>query len=1009
MRHLSNPNPLQLGCPAWVGLKALIADILSLAAGRALKISRLLFLAAASASLAHGGQAGQNEDLRCPKGRAIETDGVRRLALIIGVGRYKSPRIEELEGPRTDAENLYRLLTGPGGYGFPRRNACILLDSQATGRRFREAFRETLMKRARSGDVAVLFFAGHGSQSDDRNGDESDGFDETLLLHDADEDPQGSIIDDEFNLLLAELQKRTRNIEVMIDACHSGSATRIPSGLRSRFQEPIGGSSTRTSPFSGGPASSAWTPEGLEGVAVLTASADGSEAFEVDGQGVFTKALLQALRGAAGSPLTYGQLDRRIRRLMGAENLQVPFFEGDRDKQVFSSRRFSRPIAWEVRSLTPHMELAGPPIAGVEIGAEFRIHDGASPAERLGDPAHSRATAVVTATKGMNAIVEIKSRTPGTGPIAPGDLAVLIQPGDQSIKLRIRIRPENDPGGLPPGRSNAIRRRIREHPEAQGFVHWVDRDWEYEIALSHRGQIQLMGTELLGTVSDRRLEMGTVLSRRQLGTESSSQVSEWQQKGTVSRILRIYPGAGEGRSVAESLWRLARRKALLLLNGENGSDLKDGHTLQVRVVPAPSSRGSACISGKWTQAPANRPQMIPLCYEWNVEVQLDPSSMPLLVGGVVISADGEMQAFPADGRQQLLNPGETCIFKSRRETFFARPPLDAPDYVVVFGTQPSNPVPWMLLGDPASGRDSGTLPRSGLLGDLERRLHSKALSEPSLKGALEDGAWTKSSVMIRVRANPQLDSLITASTANQERTLPIASFDIRPYLPDDRDSGLYRILRLAAILAQPNQDAGARHRPKVGPQPDNLGPEGLTSASKRAIWQAFRAAGLADVELPQEFTSFGPSSGPPDGFSDCRREVELRIGDVLVFQQESEADARALMVIDSRKRVVWGALDGKGTVFNGKGTVSNRKGTVFGSGADSSLARVGFQVLGRIPGGDAQGLSQGKGMSLCWRHRRLAEEWNRPGGRPGVEALGQACREAAECGRPEWSSGKPFR
>ena len=104
----------------------------------------------------------------CDFGPAVETDGHRRLALIVGVGQYKNPEVPDLEGPPNDARGIYRLLTDKNGYGFPAENVCLLLDEEATTANFKQAFDKGLIERARPNDVAVIYAAAHGSQAPDK-------------------------------------------------------------------------------------------------------------------------------------------------------------------------------------------------------------------------------------------------------------------------------------------------------------------------------------------------------------------------------------------------------------------------------------------------------------------------------------------------------------------------------------------------------------------------------------------------------------------------------------------------------------------------------------------------------------------------------------------------------------------------------------------------------------------------------------------------------------------------
>src|SRR5690606_36758319 len=119
----------------------------------------------------------------CAFDAPIGTAGQRRLALIVGVGEYQNAAVSDLDGPPRDARRVYGLVTSEDGYGFPAENVCLLLDEEATTARFREAFERGLIERAAAGDEVLIFFAGHGSQTKDRNGDEPDEWDETLMLH----------------------------------------------------------------------------------------------------------------------------------------------------------------------------------------------------------------------------------------------------------------------------------------------------------------------------------------------------------------------------------------------------------------------------------------------------------------------------------------------------------------------------------------------------------------------------------------------------------------------------------------------------------------------------------------------------------------------------------------------------------------------------------------------------------------------------------------------------------
>ncbi|MEZ4728840.1 MAG: caspase family protein [Caldilineaceae bacterium] len=76
-----------------------------------------------------------------------------------------------------------------------------------------------------AGDTLVFYFAGHGGQQPDQNGDELDGRDETLLAYD------GQIIDDQLNDIWGKFQPGVR-IVMLSDSCNSGTNYRAVRDVR---------------------------------------------------------------------------------------------------------------------------------------------------------------------------------------------------------------------------------------------------------------------------------------------------------------------------------------------------------------------------------------------------------------------------------------------------------------------------------------------------------------------------------------------------------------------------------------------------------------------------------------------------------------------------------------------------------------------------------------------------------------------------------------------------------
>lgn len=100
----------------------------------------------------------------------------KRRALLIGVNRYKIPGAD-LRGCVNDVENVKSLLTKY--CDFPESGVKTLTDFRATTKRMCDEI-EKLVERAKSGDVILLHYSGHGANVPDKNGDEADNRDEIL-------------------------------------------------------------------------------------------------------------------------------------------------------------------------------------------------------------------------------------------------------------------------------------------------------------------------------------------------------------------------------------------------------------------------------------------------------------------------------------------------------------------------------------------------------------------------------------------------------------------------------------------------------------------------------------------------------------------------------------------------------------------------------------------------------------------------------------------------------------
>jgi hypothetical protein len=147
---------------------------------------------------------------------------------LIGINYFGNPSAQ-LNGCIHDAEFLKYLLISK--YGILEQNIVVLTDKEAN--RSRRPTRSNIideMKRlvqgARPGDSLFFSYSGHGGQVEDLDGDEEDGFDETILPEDY--KTAGPIIDDDLHDILAKPLPLGAKLTCVMDCCHSGTGLDLP-------------------------------------------------------------------------------------------------------------------------------------------------------------------------------------------------------------------------------------------------------------------------------------------------------------------------------------------------------------------------------------------------------------------------------------------------------------------------------------------------------------------------------------------------------------------------------------------------------------------------------------------------------------------------------------------------------------------------------------------------------------------------------------------------------------
>lgn len=156
-----------------------------------------------------------------------------RRALCIGINDYPGTG-SDLSGCVNDA-NDWKATLEKSGFKVE-----MLLDRQATKDAMSEGIRR-LVQEAKTRDLVVVTYSGHGSWVPDLDSDEPDARDEVLCPYDIGQNRP--LTDDEIHTIFSERERGVR-IVLISDSCHSGTVIRMApppseaSGPRVRFLPP---------------------------------------------------------------------------------------------------------------------------------------------------------------------------------------------------------------------------------------------------------------------------------------------------------------------------------------------------------------------------------------------------------------------------------------------------------------------------------------------------------------------------------------------------------------------------------------------------------------------------------------------------------------------------------------------------------------------------------------------------------------------------------------------------
>lgn len=219
-----------------------------------------------------------------PGGRVTQAIAAPRIderwAVVIGIGKYASPDIPDLEFARADAQSMYDFLTSSAAGPFEEDHILFLTDENATGAAMREAM-FVFLQQADWDDLVLIYYAGHGAPDPNRP--------ENLYLlpHDSDLDAMAATAFPMWDVKTAlRRQIKAERVIVIADACHSaGTQEEDVTGI-SGDQNAIASGFTQL-----------FTPSRRLSLTAADTNEFSLEDARWGGHGVFTHFLLEALGG----------------------------------------------------------------------------------------------------------------------------------------------------------------------------------------------------------------------------------------------------------------------------------------------------------------------------------------------------------------------------------------------------------------------------------------------------------------------------------------------------------------------------------------------------------------------------------------------------------------------------------------------------------------------------------------------------------------------------------------
>lgn len=525
----------------------------------------------------------------------------RKLALLVGINHYPLFPRRQLRGCLNDVALMAETLRSV--FGFPQEQMTFLRDEKATRKRILEAM-NNLLNAARPDDIVVFYYSGHGSRVHDREGDEVDGWDETIVPSDSGRSPNPfkDITDDEIYLWLLALTQKTPYVTLIFDSCHSGDITRdsfgdavrgiepeersldeLPPSPVPEVQLPLLLAGTREVDPSG------WRlPKGQRHVLMAGCRHD-QFCYEMRQGGLdygrMTYALNQELLNAVAG-MTYRDAFERVNLAVSSQthDQQHPQLEGARDREFFGMHDIApaRFVGVKERHAQTVLLAAGQ-AHGLTAGSQWAIY-----AQTIKTTSEQSQLGVVEvlAPQVVTAQARIVAET-HAGAIVPLTRAVEIAHNYGDMRLKVCLSKEASQLKPLLGASPALR-LVEARDDAQVQISLVQPRTQVQ-AFDPVPQLGAL-SEAIWAVVDRTGQLVMLVQRQREGQAASLLLENLEKRARYDNILHLRNRSGQdvlhGKLVmqllqrdADGTWREATVNPV-----SNAITYRDGDMIAVRVT-----------------------------------------------------------------------------------------------------------------------------------------------------------------------------------------------------------------------------------------------------------------------------------------------------------------------------------------------------------------------------------------------------------------------------------------